>query len=173
MTYPLIKNKLMKKNVILLLLLFAGAQHSAAFDAAAASDTTNVYVVNGEKCPSFSGAELVGKTVEAYKILYATKGESVVALHQITTKEKGPKSVRKIVVHRDSVVVHSDSKGVHSDSKVILLNGKEVEPKKIAFIEQNDITNVTVFKAGSESSIKSFGERGKTHTFICIETKKK
>lgn len=156
----------MKKNAILLLLLFAGAQHSAAFDAAAASDTTNVYVVNGEKCPNFSGAELVGKTIEAYKILYATKGESVVALHQITTKEKGPKSVRKIVVHRDSVVVHSDS-------KVILLNGKEVEPKKIAFIEQNDITNVTVFKAGSESSIKSFGERGKTHTFICIETKKK
>lgn len=149
----------MRKSVILLLLLFAGAQHSAAFDAAAASDTTNVYVVNGEKCPSFSGTELVGKTIEAYKILYATKGENVVALHQITTKEKEPKSVRKIAVQ--------------GDNKVILLDGKEVDVEKLGRVEQNDIANVTVFKAGSESSIKTFGERGNTHTFICIETKKK
>lgn len=142
----------MRKIMFIMPLMLACALRSTAAGAATAADTTQVYVVDGEKQARFSGAELVGKTVRAYRIAYASRDGRTYAIHLISTTAGKASAAKEKVVY--------------------MLNGKEVTQRELDRLSSDALDHMEVVRAGSEAAVGKFGERGLDHTFVLVETKK-
>lgn len=123
----------MKKLILTFAVILATAAQGMA---ATVADTIRVYKIDGEMCKTFTGQELVGKTVLSYKIShvpFTEKGKTqkhVLETHEIETTTKGIKT----------------TKTVTKLSKPLIIVDGEEKDVKISDIAPDDIQSVDVFK---------------------------
>lgn len=114
-------------------------------------DTVDSYVIDNVAIAKFDGTQLVGKTIDKYAIAYKNNGKSVEKCHVITTRKSG-----KVI----NIKGMPEGKDLHNT--LILLNGKEVTFSDTTNLKPEDISNITILKAGSKAAKAILKQRGRT-----------
>lgn len=134
------------------LLTFALCAFSLGIHASALpKDTVDRYMIDNVAIDKFDGTQLMDKTIDKYTITYKKNGKSVEKHHVITTKKSG-----KIID------IKGMSEGKDRNNTLVLLNGKEVTFSETTSLKPEDISNVTILKAGSEAAKAILKQRGRT-----------
>ncbi len=150
-------------------------------------DTLDRYIINNQKVERFDGSQLVGKTINYYKVVLA-KGNSdgeIVRLHVILTDGQKAKVIKVnpstvgegVSVGDDEAVITIDGKTyTNANSKIILANssiciidGKKCDPEALTKIKPESIASMTVYKPGCKEAVEISGK--KNVTVIKVVTK--
>lgn len=157
---------------------------------ASQADTTNVYIINGEKVTNFDGSQLVGKTVSDYRTMTsqsASNGNvSVTRTHVIRTDGKKIASVNSYTttvsegstdVAKITIIGTGDEKPVTTVQTMsgangieVYVDGKKSTVEKMGKIKPDKIASLTVYKAGSKETAKYTDSKDKN--VIIVELKK-
>lgn len=121
-------------------------------------DTVDSYVIDNVAIAKFDGTQLVGKTIDKYAIAYKGNGKSVEKCHVITTR----KSDKGINLKGKVIDIKGMPEGKDLHSTLILLNGKEVTSSDTTKLKPEDISNITILKAGSKAAKAILEQRGRT-----------
>ena len=121
-------------------------------------DTVDSYVIDNVAIAKFDGTQLVGKTIDKYTIAYKGNGKSVEKCHVITTR----KSDKVIDIKGKVINIKGMSECKDVNKALILLNGKEVTFSETTSLKPEDISNVTILKAGSKAAKAILKQRGRT-----------
>lgn len=121
-------------------------------------DTVDSYVIDNVAIAKFDGTQLVGKTIDKYAIAYKGNGKSVEKYHVITTR----KSDKGINLKGKVIDIKGMPEGKDLHSTLILLNGKEVTSSDTTKLKPEDISNITILKAGSKAAKAILKQRGRT-----------
>lgn len=121
-------------------------------------DTVDSYVIDNVAIAKFDGTQLVGKTIDKYAIAYKGNGKSVEKCHVITTR----KSDKGINLKGKVIDIKGMPEGKDLHNTLILLNGKEVTSSDTTKLKPEDISNITILKAGSKAAKAILKQRGRT-----------
>lgn len=138
------------------LLTFALCAFSLGIHASALpKDTVDRYMIDNVAIDKFDGTQLMDKTIDNYTITYKKNGKSVEKHHVITTKKSNKLSGKVIGIK-------GMSECKDRNNTLVLLNGKEVTFSEATSLKPEDISNVTILKAGSEAAKAILKQRGRT-----------
>lgn len=122
-------------------------------------DTVDSYMIDNVAIAKFDGTQLVGKTIDKYAIAYKGNGKSVEKCHVITTR----KSDKVIDIKGKVINIKGMSECKDVNKALILLNGKEVTFSETTSLKPEDISNITILKAGSKAAKAILKQRGRTN----------
>lgn len=159
---------------------------------ASQADTTNVYIINGEKVTNFDGSQLVGKTVSDYRTMTSqsasngnvsvtrthvirTDGKKIASVNSYsytTTVSEGSTDVAKITIvgTGDETPVTTVQTMSGANGIEVYVDGKKSTVEKMGKIKPDKIASLTVYKAGSKETAKYTDSKDKN--VIIVELKK-
>lgn len=115
------------------------------------ADTVNVYMINDEKVANFDGSQLVGKTITDYKVVTATKDNTVYQVHGITTGDAAAQAKK-------------------AENTVYIIDGKKSSEAAMNSLQPDTISAITIYKAGSKEAAK--WTKDQNQRVIVIDIKK-
>ncbi|MGM9753096.1 MAG: hypothetical protein ACI3ZK_03460 [Candidatus Cryptobacteroides sp.] len=154
---------------------------------ASQTDTTNVYIINGEKVENFDGSQLVGKTISDYKTIFSssTSNEetSVTIMHVISTDGKTMKKASHYSTITNGEISKNSIVGLDGEYSLADIQVKErakdietyIDGKKstmadLGKILPEKIASMTIYRAGSPEAAKYTDSEDKN--VIVVELKK-
>lgn len=137
------------------------------------ADTTDIYIINGDKTVNFDGSQLVGKTVSDYKIMTASstsngvvsvskihmirtdgKQAATVTSHTTTVSDENGEVMKMTIIGSDADSESNVTVMPGADGIEVFIDGKKSSREKMGKIKPEKISSMVVYRAGSKEARK-------------------